>query len=293
MSTPAANPNAGIITAWNTILFEKFSRFRHLIIDGLGEHGAELFRRYGPEPGARVLDVGCGFGDTCVALGRLVGPEGEVVGVDCAENFVRAGEAHAREQGADNVRFLCADVQLDPLEGPYDAVYSRFGTMFFTAPVAALRNIRSAMRPGARLAMSVWRTRVDNPGFYVPQQVVERFIRPEDKATDQLTCGPGPFSMAGADMVSAQLLASGFTDISFLRFDAPMCIGHSVEEALRFTRELGPAGEAIRLAADKAAHEWEAIEAALLASFEPFVRDDGVWATTSTWLITATATDDA
>jgi hypothetical protein len=137
--------------------------------------------------------------------------------------------------------------------------------------------------------MSVWRKRQDNPCFYVAQQVVEQFITEDDKATDQITCGPGPFSMAGPDMVSDQLLAAGFTEPQFVRFDAPLCIGRTIDEALAFARDVGPAGEAIRLASGKAAHEKAAIEAALREAFAPFQRDDGVWATSSTWLVSARA----
>lgn len=284
-----ANPNADVIEAWNTVLFRKFTRYQHLLIEGLGQHGTKLFECYPPQSATRVLDIGCGMGDTTVRLAEMVGSDGEVVGIDCAENFISTSQDRAAEHGAGGARFLCRDIQFDDLEGPYDAAYSRFGTMFFNSPVMALRNIRRALKPGAMLAMSVWRKRQDNPCFYVAQQVVEQFIDEQDKATDQVTCGPGPFSMAGPDMVSDQLMAAGFEAPTFRRFDAPMCIGHTVEEALAFARDLGPAGEAIRLASDKAADLKDEIEKALLEAFEPYKRDDGVWATSSTWLITARA----
>lgn len=289
----SASPNAPIIEAWNTILFEKFVRYQHLLIDGLGQHGSQLFERYPPQEGWRVLDVGCGMGDTTAQIAEMVGPEGEVVGVDCAQNFIDVAKAHAASQPGvvKPPRFLTADVQLDDLGGPYDAAYSRFGTMFFTMPVAALRNIRKSLKPGGQLAMSVWRKRQDNPCFWVAQQTVERFIDESDKATDEITCGPGPFSMAGPDMVSDQLMAAGFTDVQFLRFDAPLCIGKTQDEALRFALDLGPAGETMRLAREKAAHLTGEIEAAMRESFEQFKRDDGYWAISSTWLVTARAAE--
>lgn len=279
--------NASIIEAWNTVLFDKFCRYQHLLIEGLGQHGTKLFQNHPPAKSSKLLDIGCGFGDTSVKLAELVGPEGHVTAVDCAPNFIQAAESRAQEMNVENMSCLTVDVQQDDLGGPYDAAYSRFGTMFFLSPVMALKNIRKALKPGGLLAMSVWRKRQDNPCFYTAQQTVERFIKEEDKADDQVTCGPGPFSMAGPDMVSDQLMAAGFEDIGFQRFDAPMCMGKDIEEALAFARDLGPAGEAIRLASDKAEHEKQAIEDALRESFKPYVRDDGVWATSSTWLITA------
>lgn len=285
----AQQANASVIEAWNTVLFDKFRRFQHLVIEGLGQHGSQLFERFPPPRGGRVLDVGCGFGDTTVQLAELVGNEGEVVGLDCASNFIDAAQRRVADSGASNTKFLIADCQFDDLGGPYDAAYSRFGTMFFASPVAALRNVRRSLKDGGMLAMTVWRKRQDNPCFYVAQQTVDQYIAEEDKATDQVTCGPGPFSMAGPDMVSDQLLAAGFTDPQFLRFDAPLCIGHDVDEALEFAREVGPAGESLRLAEEKASSLMGEIEQALRDALAPYVRDDGVWATSSTWLITARA----
>lgn len=287
---PGGDVNATVIEAWNTVLFEKFCRYQHLLLEGLGQHGAALFERFPPPrgTGVRVLDVGCGFGDTTVQLGSLL-DGGEAVGVDCARNFIEAAQKRAAARGAPGVRFVQADAQVDDLGGPYDAVYSRFGTMFFTSPVAALRNLRRSLEAGGRLAMSVWRKRQDNPCFYIAQQVVERFIDASDKAADEVTCGPGPFSMAGADTVSDQLLAAGFADPQFLRFDAPLCIGRTLDEALDFARDLGPAGETIRLAHQKASHLKGEIDAALRGALRPLLRKDGVWAMSSTWLVTATA----
>ena len=287
MSETLVNPNAGAIEAWNTILFEKFCRYEHLLVDGLGRHGRQIFFHYPPTVGMRVLDVGCGFGDTTVQLGQMVGPSGHATGVDCAENFIAAATKRSAQLNVANAAFLVRDVQFDALGGPYDAAYSRFGTMFFDSPVAAMRNVFKSLRPGGTLNMSVWRRRQDNPCFFVAQQVVEQFIQPEDKSEDAITCGPGPFSMAGPDMVSDQLQAAGFTDIQFIRFDAPLCIGKDLGEALKFARDLGPAGEAIRLASTKAGSLVREIEQALREAFVQFQRDDGIWADSSTWLIRA------
>tara|TARA_R110002096_G_scaffold433887_4_gene653871 strand:- start:6936 stop:7817 length:882 start_codon:yes stop_codon:yes gene_type:complete len=279
--------NANIIEAWNTVLFDKFTTYKHLLVDGLGQHGSKLFEHVPPVKNSSILDIGCGFGDTSAQLAERVGTLGSVVGVDCAPNFIRESERLRDKEGLLNLSFLCADVQSESLGENYDAAYSRFGTMFFTSPVAALRNVHASLKPGGTLAMSVWRKREDNPCFYVAQQTVEKFVKEEDKATDQVTCGPGPFSMAGADMVSDQLLAAGFTDINFMRFDAPMCIGHTVDEALDFSRDMGPAGESLRLAKEKAAHLQDTIEQALREALSAFIVDGKVWATSSTWLVTA------
>src|SRR4029078_12889894 len=119
------------VEAWNTILFEKCCRFRFVLTHGLRDHSDELLRRSPHESGARVLDVGCGFSDTTQLIGQKVGPGGAAVGVDCASNFVGAATRDATDAAVKNVSFFVADVQQDDLRGPYDSVFSRFGTMFF------------------------------------------------------------------------------------------------------------------------------------------------------------------
>ena len=149
--------NDVVVAAWNTVLFDKFCRFKHLLIDGLAAHSNAALDRHAYPEGARVLDVGCGFGDSTRLIARRVGPRGEAVGVDCAENFIKASRDETRAEGIPNASYFVADVQTDDLRGPYDFAFSRFGTMFFMMPGAAMRNIRRALKPGGELTMIVWR----------------------------------------------------------------------------------------------------------------------------------------
>jgi SAM-dependent methyltransferase len=283
-STWGAGANAEAIAAWDGPLFDRFVRHRHVLTSGLAIHGEEALRLFPPAAGERVLDIGCGFGDTTQRLAELVGPEGAAVGVDAAANFIEVAE---REQaGVANVSFRCGDVQTLRLGGPYDLAFSRMGTMFFANPVAGLRNVRDELTADGRLVMVVWRDRTDNEWLYRAQQIVERFIaRPAEY--DEPTCGPGPFSMAGADTTSDVLLHAGFTDISFRRCDEPIVVGHDIDEAIELVTALGPAGEILRLAGDDAAHLHDDIYAALRAGLADFAGPSGVQAGASTWIASA------
>ncbi|HYQ17726.1 MAG TPA: class I SAM-dependent methyltransferase, partial [Polyangiaceae bacterium] len=234
--------------AWNGVLFDKFVRFKPLLTLGLALHGKALLARRPAPAGGRVLDLGCGFGDlTCSLAQSLAASGGRAVGVDVAQNFVEASTRDAVEAGASNAEFFRADVQSDDLRGPYDAAYSRFGTQFFASPVAALRNVKRSLASGGWLSFVVWRKREDNPWLHVPELCVRSLISPEEETANEPTCGPGPFSMRGADLVSDQLKAAGFEQIGFERHDADICIGRDLEEALAFAMALGPAGEIMRL----------------------------------------------
>jgi SAM-dependent methyltransferase len=284
---PGANAEA--IQAWDGPLFDRFVKFRHIVTAGLGAHGDEALRLNPPQEGQRVLDIGCGFGDTTQQIAALVGPSGEAVGVDAAQNFIEAATREAAEAGARNARFFVADVQTDPLEGPYDAAFSRMGTMFFLSPVAALRNVRQSLVPGGPLTMVVWRRREDNVWLYRAQQIVEAIVqRPEEY--DEPTCGPGPFSMANADTVTDMLMHAGYEDISLRRCDREILGGKDLEEALDLVMSIGPAGEILRLQGDRAAHLVPQVEAALREGLAEYRRDDGtIWSMASTWIVTATA----
>jgi SAM-dependent methyltransferase len=280
--------NDVVIEAWNTVLFDKFVRFKHLIVVGLACFSDEILRRRTYPPGARVLDVGCGFGDSTIGIARLVGPRGEALGVDCAENFVRAAACDAAQAGVSNARFFRADVETDDLRGPYDYAFARFGTMFFNRPGVALRNIRAALKPGGLLTQIVWRKREDNPWIHDAEVKVREIVpvvAHED--TDQVHCGPGPFSMAGADMVSSMLLSAGYTGVALERFDTDVCIGRDLDDAVDFAMTLGPAGEIIRLAGAEGERLRPKVAEALTQTLARYLRPDGVWAPASTWLITA------
>ena len=104
-----------VIEAWNTVLFDKFIRFQHILVDGLSSHSNTLLERNIHHKGSRVLDVGCGFGDTTLKLAGMIGQNGEAIGVDCATKFIQEAEAGKAELGLQNAKFVVADVQYDDL----------------------------------------------------------------------------------------------------------------------------------------------------------------------------------
>jgi SAM-dependent methyltransferase len=281
----AANQEA--TDAWSGPLFERFVRFRPYVAEGLGAHGEVALAAHPPRPGDRALDIGCGFGDTTRRLAEMVG-EGEVVGVDVSEPFLDLARGEAAAAGIDNVSYRLGDVQIADLDGPYDYVFSRMGVMFFANPVQALRNVREAMRPGARLCCVVWRRKLDNSWVWEAEQVVEKYLdHPEE--SDEPTCGPGPFSMADADTVSEQLRIAGFEAIELRRVDLPLRMGATLDEAVDMTMAIGPAGEVLRLWGDRVEEIRPRIASEIRAALEQYVTEDGVQAPASTWVISALA----
>lgn len=278
--------NEEAIRAWDGPLFERFVEFRHLLTAGLGAHGDRGLRLASPQPGERALDIGCGFGDTTQELARLVGPGGEAVGVDAAPRFIATAQSELGADSPSNIRFAVADVERGLEEQGFDLAFSRMGTMFFANPVGALRNVRRTLRPGGRLVMVVWRSKVENDWVYRAQTITERFVtKPEEY--DEPTCGPGPFSMGNADTTSAILLSAGFEEISLTRCDVPITIGTDLQEAVDFVMSIGPAGEILRLAGERAAHLHADVAAALREELGEWHGEAGVIAPASTWIVCA------
>ncbi len=287
-TSQAVSPqNAEATAAWDGPLFDRFLEFREIVTTGLGNHGDAALALHPPQAGECVLDIGCGFGDTTQRIAELVGPEGHATGVDVAPRFVERSREEARDAGVENAEFRVADVQVGDLGGPYDMAFSRMGVMFFASPVAAFRNIRASLRPGARLVVVVWRRREDNDWLYRAQVTTEKIVeRPEEY--DDPTCGPGPFSMAGADTTTDILTGAGFEDISLRRCDLPIMIGRDLDEALAAVMAIGPAGEILRLQGDRAAHLHDDVRAALREALGEFVVDDGsLVGPASTWIVSA------
>jgi ubiquinone/menaquinone biosynthesis C-methylase UbiE len=284
-----ASANEEAIRAWDGPLFERFVRFRHLLTTGLGVHGEEALRLVPPWPGERVLDIGCGFGDTTRRIADLVGPDGEALGVDAAPRFIEDARRQAAEAGVENLTFEVVDVETASFDERFDLAFSRMGTMFFANPVAALRNVREALLPAGRLVMVVWRAKIENDWVYRAQTITERFVeKPEEY--DEPTCGPGPFSMANADTTSGILLSAGYENVALRRCDIPIMIGTDLQEAVDLVMSLGPAGEILRLAGERAAHLHEPVAEALREGMADWQRSDGaVMAPASTWIVTANA----
>ncbi len=287
MANPAElHDDTEFVKFWNEVLAPKFIRFKHVLVDGLSQHSEAVFPALPVRVGDAVLDVGCGFGDTAIKLADRVGPEGRVVGIDCCDAFLDYARQDAATRGIGNIRFERGDAEIALPVNEYDFVFARFGTMFFTNPVNAMRNMRLALKPGGRMVHIVWRTRDDNPWLSMAKDVVMQFLPPPGE--DAQTCGPGPFSMANEDMVRGMMKSAGYEDIEFKRVDAEVVVGKDIPDAIAFQIALGPAGEVYREAGEEAEAKKPEIEAALsMALKSQKVTGEGLMMPSSSWVISA------
>jgi SAM-dependent methyltransferase len=285
--TRVVEDNVEATEAWNGPLFDTWMEYRDLLTEGIRGHGERALALQPPGEAARVLDIGCGLGDTTVRLAQLVGATGHAHGVDVSERMIEAAIREAAEAGIENVSFATCDVEIATFEQTFDYAFSRMGTMFFARPATALRNVREALGPGGRLNMVVWRRKLDNEFLHRAELVVAEYLE-EPEESDAPRCGPGPFSMANADTVTDVLRHAGFEDIRLARQDLPYKVGNNLDQAVALNMAIGPAAEVLRMWGERIADLRPRIEADLRAALADFVIDGGaVIASSSTWAVSA------
>ncbi len=270
---------------WNEVLSEKFNRYQNILMNGLSYHGKDAIDSLNYSNINRILDVGCGWGDTAIEMAVNTGSDGSVLGIDCVDAFLAFGRKQAQTRNIDNVEFVAADVQTYPFQPEFDLCFSRFGMMFFENPVFALRNVRKALKPGGQLVFITWRTIEDNPWFGLPKKIVLNHLPPP--AEGGQTCGPGPFSMSNQEVVTAQLAAAGFEDISIERTDGTVMVGRDVEQAIAFQLALGPAGEIFRESGELGIERETEIKQEMSLELTPYLTNSGVIMDSSSWTISA------
>jgi SAM-dependent methyltransferase len=232
--------NAAQEEYWNGRAGHTWAEFQVILDAQLEPLGREAQRVLAPRPGERVLDVGCGAGQTSLALAEAVAPRGEVLGVDLSQPLLDV--ARVRAAGLP-VRFEIADAQTSDFGGePFDAIYSRFGVMFFADPVAAFANLKKALKPGGRLAFVCWRSFDENDLMRAPLDAALPFIPPPAPSDPT---APGPFAFADPERIRAILTGAGFAEVRVTPFDA-MIGGGDVDNALTLALRIGPLGATLR-----------------------------------------------
>jgi SAM-dependent methyltransferase len=111
-----------------------------------------ILQAAGVRPGMRVLDLGSGAGDVAFAAAGLVGPAGEVVGIDQSPDAVAKATARAGQRGLSNVRFVAGDIHDPAPGGPFDAITGRLVLMYVPDPAAVLRTQAGVLRSGGVVA---------------------------------------------------------------------------------------------------------------------------------------------
>ena len=241
----------------------------------------------------RVLDVGCGTGQTTLAAARRA-RSGHAVGLDLSGPQLARARALAREARLANVTFEQGDAQVHPLPaGGFDVAISRFGVMFFADPVAAFANVGRALAPGGRLAFVCPQAAADQPWFVEPLAGLEAALPatgadgddPGDPGAgaDDGDPGPGMFSLADPDRIVAVLTAAGFTDVRPAPLATPMDFGPTVAAAVGFYLGSGP----VRALLEQRPELAERAPAALEATLRRYLTPDGVRVPATNWLVTA------
>ncbi|HEV8298301.1 MAG TPA: methyltransferase domain-containing protein [Acidimicrobiales bacterium] len=180
----------------------------------------------------RVLDIGCGNGETSRDAARAAA-NGFVLGVDLSSRMLERARELARAEGLANVRFEHADAQAHPFEpSSFDVALSRFGTMFFADQQAAFANIGAALRPGAALVMVGWRVAQDNEWL----RCVLTALAVGRELPVPPPGAPGPFGLADVDLTRAALTAAGFDAIVHTPVDEPFWLGSDGEDAYAWFR---------------------------------------------------------
>jgi SAM-dependent methyltransferase len=243
-------------------------------------HTRRLFDAARITPSDRILDIGCGCGETTRMAARIA-PEGQVLGVDLSSRMLERARERSRDEGLTNVSFERADVQVYPFEeGTLDLAISRFGVMFFGDPIAAFQNVRSALKPGGRVAFLAWQPLARNEWMselFGALAAGRDLPRPPAGA-------PGPFGLADPDATRQIFSAAGFEGAQLDDVTEPVTVGANVDDAFSFVRSLGVTRGLLRdLDPETTARALDAVRATIAAHDT----GAGIRLGSAAWLITA------
>ncbi len=241
-----------------------------------------LFQAARIAPGDRVLDVGCGCGESTIAAARTAGPGGYALGLDLSGPMLDVARRLAAEAGIapdqGPLRFVQGDAQVHPLPpASFDVLISSFGVTFFDDPAAAFDNLVAALRPGGRLAFLSWQDGLRNEVFAIPLRAFATVGGLPDATGDT-----DPF--ADPTRVSALLSGAGCADIRIEPLREPARLGSDVADVLGYVRGMSRIRMLTgRLDPARAGRVMAAIE----AQYASRARPDGVWVRAAAWLVTA------
>ncbi len=248
------------IDIWNGRVGAKWAEMQVPLDAWVAPATAELKRRAGPVSGLRVLDIGCGNGETCLAW--LEGGA-TVTGIDVSTPMLAVAARRTRGRAA----LVQADAAEWRADAPFDLAVSQFGLMFFVDPDAAFANIAANVRPGGRLLFTCWRAATENQWVSKPLGAIRELLRAGEP---DLPGAAGPFAFSDRQRVNDIVERSGFSGVSIQPFAFPVCFATvgGLDAAVRFAMQIGPTAAALagagpdtkaaasqRLGAALAAHE--------------------------------------
>ena len=168
-----------------------------------------MVRKLDPQPGDTVLELAAGLGDTGLMAARLVGETGCVIITDFTPEMVAAARRRAEELGVENAEFRTLDAERMDLEtDSVDGVLCRWAYMQMIAPATAFAETRRVLRPGGRLAFSVWAQRERNPTLSLAGNVlVELGYTPPPDPQE-----PSAFFLADPERIRTLVMEAGFAE---------------------------------------------------------------------------------
>ena len=280
-----AGTNTDQIAYWNETSGPKWVALQDLL-DVLTEPAGRLaIARAAPRDGERVLDVGCGCGQTTLWLADAVGKRGHVTGLDVSRPMLARARERVAAAGLAHVELIEADAQTYPVPAGLDLVFSRFGVMFFEDPASAFANLASALRPGGRMTFVCWRPMGENPWMTLPLQAAAKHVPlPEPGPQD----APGPFALADPDRLRGILEGAGLRAVEVVPHTVPVTVaaGAPLAAALDFMLDVGPTAALLREAPDAVRRDaMRSLEAALA----PHHSDAGVVLSGAVWVASGRA----
>jgi SAM-dependent methyltransferase len=275
--------NTEQIAEWNGALGQVWVE-RHDELDRIvTPFGNAALKAAAVRPGERVIDIGCGCGDTSIEIARTVGAAGTVLGVDVSQPMLEVARAHGVKTQFKNLEFRCADASEATLPTAMDLLFSRFGVMFFGQPIPAFGHMRKSLRAGGRCVFVCWRTPRENPWAMAPLAAARAAMGVTPPAADPHA--PGPFAFADDERLRAILTSAGFSAVNFDRFDASIDLGSTPRKAAERALSFGPAS---RFAREMGIEHLPTITGAVERAFASIAAPDGrVMLSGSTWIVSA------